>query len=72
VAVSVVDSIWNGVIPESVTLSCDDVIGSRDAIVDCSVFDDGRSINLTSTLIPRLPRNVVHLTNTHEACLFGD
>lgn len=40
VAVSVaVDFIWGDVKPESFTSSCDDVIGSRDAIVDCSEFE---------------------------------
>jgi len=58
VAVSVVDFIWNDAIPEGLAPSCDDVIGSRDAIVDCSVFDDSRNVNPTSELIPRLPRNV--------------
>jgi len=72
VAVSVVDFIWDDAIPVGVVSSCDDVIGSRDAIVVCSELDDGRSVNPTSELIPRLPRNVPHPTNTHEACLFGD
>lgn len=51
-----VDFIWDDTKPEGIASSCDDVIGSRDTIVDCSEFDDGLDANFTSELIPRLLR----------------
>jgi hypothetical protein len=51
-----VDDIWDDTKPEGFTPSCDVVIGSRDAIVDCSELMMVFGANLTSELIPRLLR----------------